>query len=121
MKTSALLLAAAGAAAAAGIAWTAPKFAVLPEPMTSFRFVAAASAATYTLPGETASLRPGPGVEVAENNCKACHSADYLDIQPPKKGEAFWGAEVQKMIKVYHAPITEADAKTIADYLARTY
>jgi len=25
------------------------------------------------------------------------------------------------MIKSYHAPISEADAKTIADYLAKTY
>ena len=41
--------------------------------------------------------------------------------QPPGKGQAFWDAEVQKMIKVYHAPVDEADAKAIADYLAKTY
>jgi sulfite dehydrogenase (cytochrome) subunit B len=121
MRTSAFLLAAACVAAAAGISWTASKIAVLPEPMESFRFVATAAAATYALPDESATLRPGPGVEVAESNCKACHSADYLSMQPPKKGEAFWGAEVQKMIKVYRAPITEADAKTITAYLAQTY
>ena len=121
MKTCALLLAAAGVAAAAGFSGKAPRIAVLPEPMASFRFVATAAAAAYALPDETASLRPGPGVEVAENNCKACHSADYLSMQPPKKGEAFWSAEVQKMIKVYHAQITEADAKTITAYLAQTY
>jgi uncharacterized protein (DUF697 family) len=42
-------------------------------------------------------------------------------MQPAKKGHAFWSAEVTKMIKVYGAPIEEADAKAIADYLAATY
>jgi hypothetical protein len=42
-------------------------------------------------------------------------------MQPPKKGKAFWEAEVTKMIKTYGAPINEADAKVIADYLAQTY
>ena len=30
-------------------------------------------------------------------------------------------AEVQKMIKVYKAPIDEKDAKAIAEYLSQTY
>ncbi|AWM85782.1 sulfite:cytochrome C oxidoreductase subunit B [Microvirga sp. 17 mud 1-3] len=76
---------------------------------------------TYELPEETATLKPGPGVDVAQNNCTACHSADYIAMQPPKKGKAFWEAEVTKMIKTYRAPIDEADAKTISDYLAQTY
>jgi hypothetical protein len=76
---------------------------------------------TYTLPEETAALRPGPGVEAAQNNCGACHSADYISTQPAKQGQGFWEAEVQKMIKVYGAPIEAADAKTIAEYLAKTY
>ena len=42
-------------------------------------------------------------------------------MQPPGKGKAFWEAEVTKMIKVYHAPITEADGKVISEYLASTY
>ena len=76
---------------------------------------------SYALPDETAVFRPGPSVEAAQNNCASCHSADYINFQPPNKGQAFWDAEVQKMIKVYHAPIDEKDAKTIADYLAKTY
>jgi sulfite dehydrogenase (cytochrome) subunit B len=82
---------------------------------------AMAEPVTYDLPEETAALKPGPGVEAAQNNCLACHSADYIQTQPPKRGKAFWDAEVTKMIKVYGAPINEADAKTIADYLAQTY
>ena len=55
---------------------------------------------SYKLPDETAVFRPGPGVEAAQSNCAACHSADYINYQPPKKGQAFWDAEVQKMIKI---------------------
>ena len=51
----------------------------------------------------------------------ACHSADYIAIQPPKKGKPFWEAEVTKMIKTYKATISDDDAKVIADYLASTY
>ena len=88
--------------------------------------LAAASASlakplSYVLPDETAAFRPSPGVDAAQNNCVACHSADYINFQPPNKGPAFWDAEVQKMIKVFHAPIDANDAKSIADYLAKNY
>ena len=83
--------------------------------------LALAEPVTYDLPEETAVLKPGPGLEAAQSNCTACHSADYLAMQPPKRGKAFWDAEVTKMIKTYGAPIAEPDAKAIADYLAQTY
>jgi hypothetical protein len=76
---------------------------------------------TYVLPEETATLRPGPGVETARDMCMSCHSGDYINTQPPRSGSEFWEAEVKKMIKSYHAPISEADAKTITDYLVKTY
>lgn len=52
----------------------------------------------YEIPyeNETAILRPGDGVEVAEANCGTCHSADYINYQPPGKGAKFWEAEVHK-------------------------
>jgi sulfite dehydrogenase (cytochrome) subunit B len=75
---------------------------------------------TYALPDETAELKPGPGVETAIV-CRECHSADYISTQPTGKGRPFWEAEVQKMIKVFHAPINAADASAIVDYLAATY
>ncbi len=74
----------------------------------------------YQLPDETAQLKPGPGVETAVV-CQACHSADYISTQPPGEGKAFWQAEVQKMIKVYKAPIAESDAAIIVNYLAASY
>ena len=83
--------------------------------------VAIAKPVTYAIPAETAQLRPGPGQDTAQNNCMACHSADYIAIQPPKKGKPFWEAEVTKMIKTYKATISDDDAKVIADYLASTY
>ncbi len=75
---------------------------------------------TYQLPNETADFKPGPGVDTAIL-CRACHSADYITTQPSKRGKAFWEAEVQKMIKVYKAPINPTDAAAIVDYLAATY
>jgi hypothetical protein len=78
---------------------------------------------SYKLPAETAAFKPGPNLEVVQNNCTACHSADYIQTQPrgPKFKEAFWRAEVTKMIKVYGAPIEEADVGKIVDYLTQTY
>jgi mono/diheme cytochrome c family protein len=82
-----------------------------------------AASRAYTLPNETAAFRPGPNLEVVQNNCTACHSADYINIQPrgPKFKKDFWQAEVTKMIKVYGAPIDEADIGKIVDYLTATY
>ena len=65
---------------------------------------------SYKLPDETAAYKPGPNLEVVQNNCTACHSADYVKTQPqgPKFKKDFWQAEVTKMIKVYGAPIDDA-------------
>ena len=86
---------------------------------------AAAAPRSYDLPEPTAQLRPAPGHEnglsAAEAICRSCHSVDYIAMQPPGKGVAFWTGEVTKMRKVYHAPIDEADGKAIADYLAAEY
>jgi cytochrome c553 len=87
--------------------------------------IAAASSAIaepmlYQLPSETAELKPGPGADTAIV-CQACHSVDYVSTQPSGKGKAFWQAEVQKMIKIYGAPIGEADAAVIVNYLTATY
>lgn len=78
---------------------------------------------SYVLPAETATLKPGPNMDVAQNNCTACHSADYIQTQPrgEKFKKDFWQAEVTKMINVYGAPIDQADVSKIVDYLAQTY
>lgn len=76
----------------------------------------------YKTPEEVAAFKPGPDLEVVKGNCSACHSADYIKTQPPMKDrKGFWQAEVTKMIKVYGAPIDDADVGKIVDYLAATY
>src|SRR5437879_3611710 len=82
---------------------------------------ASAAPVTYTLPDETAAFKPGPNLDVVQNNCTACHSADYINTQPRGLKKDFWQAEVAKMIKVYGAPIEDADAGKIVDYLDATY
>ncbi len=84
---------------------------------------AAAASLSYALPDETAQLRPGqgPAFEATQSNCVACHSADYIATQPPRRGAGFWQTEVSKMVKLYHASIGEADAKLIVEYLAKAY
>ncbi len=82
-----------------------------------------AAPVNYKIPEETAALKPGPNLDVVKNNCTACHSADYVQTQPrgPKFKKDFWQAEVTKMIKVYGAPIADADVPKIVEYLAATY
>ncbi len=77
----------------------------------------------YTLPEETATFKPGTNRDVVMNNCTACHSSDYVQTQPrgPKFKKDFWQAEVTKMIKVYGAPIDDADVGKIVEYLTANY
>jgi hypothetical protein len=42
-------------------------------------------------------------------------------VRQPHLTAQQWDAEVKKMIAVFGAPISPADAKTIADYLATNY
>ncbi|WP_240558628.1 cytochrome c [Paracoccus contaminans] len=89
--------------------------------VAALMLAAPALAAEYALPEDSAVLRPGANVELAEANCQTCHSVDYILSQPPQKGHDFWAAEVKKMIEVYKAPIEQADAGKITDYLEKTY
>lgn len=84
---------------------------------------AVAEPLSYALPSETIEFKPGPNLDVVKTNCLACHSADYIAIQPrgPAFKTDFWQAEVNKMIKAYGAQIDEADIGKIVGYLAATY
>ena len=66
-------------------------------------------------------LKPGPGLDKVEGNCGACHSLAYIPMNSPFMNAAAWTTEVTKMIKAMGAPIDDADAKAIADYLAKNY
>jgi cytochrome c551/c552 len=75
------------------------------------------------LPPETAKLRPAPlpGYAVATQKCAICHSADYINYQPPGMNQAQWTAEVAKMQHAYGAPIGDDEVKQIGAYLAVAY
>jgi mono/diheme cytochrome c family protein len=66
-------------------------------------------------------LKKAPGLDKVEANCGACHSLDYIQMNSPFMNAATWDAEVTKMIKAFGAPISDADAKAIADYLKQNY
>ena len=66
-------------------------------------------------------LKKAPGLETVEGNCGACHSLDYIQMNSPFPNAALWDAEVTKMIKAYGAPISDADAAAIKDYLVKNY
>jgi sulfite dehydrogenase (cytochrome) subunit B len=74
---------------------------------------------SITLPDDTTALPPGPHVELATQNCTACHSADMILNQPRLTRKA-WEANVEKMVKVYKANIDPKDAPQIVDYLVAT-
>ena len=65
-------------------------------------------------------VKDGSGDDTVRRNCTICHSTDYIVTQPHLDA-MHWQAEVQKMINVYAARINDADAKEIADYLAKNY
>jgi hypothetical protein len=70
---------------------------------------------------KTIDLKKAPGVEKVEGHCAACHSLDYIEMNSPFLSPAGWDAAVTKMIKVFGAPIDDADAKVIGDYLKTNY
>jgi cytochrome c5 len=83
---------------------------------------AVAQKTSIRLPADNSAsqLKSGVGDGVTRKSCGFCHSTDYIVIQPHLTAQQ-WDAEVKKMIAVYGAPINAADAKTIADYLAKNY
>ena len=87
-------------------------------------FVIAFFAALTALPAAAETvihLKKGDGLDKVEGNCAACHTLAYIPMNSPYLDAKGWDAEVNKMIKAYGAPIDEADAKAIKDYLTKNY
>ena len=70
---------------------------------------------------EAVELKKAPGLDKVATNCAVCHSLDYIQMNSPFPNAALWDAEVAKMINAFGAPIGEADARAIADYLKANY
>ena len=83
--------------------------------------VAALIASSAFAEEQVIKLKPGPGLDKVEANCQACHSLAYIPMNSPFMKPEVVDAEVTKMIKAFGAPIDDADAKAIADYLKQNY
>ncbi len=68
----------------------------------------ALKSATLTLPEERPVLPATANGALLTQNCTGCHSAEMLASQPPLDA-AKWQSEIDKMRKVFHAPIAESD------------
>src|ERR1700745_3137932 len=58
----------------------------------------------------------GPGADLVNGNCLACHSVGMV-LNQPALSEAQWRAEVEKMRPAYKAPIDPKDVDKIISYL----
>lgn len=81
------------------------------------------AAVTFTLVG-SASLLPAWAQDdssraLFEQKCSVCHSPDRAKAK--KKDRAGWEKTVMRMKNVNGCPITDEEAKTIIDYLAKNY
>jgi len=97
-------------------------FAILLAVAVAAAVYAAESASVHsiTLPVVETKMANGEGKVVTMANCSTCHSLDYILMQP-KLSAAQWTGTVNKMRKVFGAEISDADAATIASYLAKHY
>ncbi len=89
-----------------------PRLALAADHLTSFTSV------SVDLPFGDTTFPDGPGLDVINNNCLACHSAGMVLTQPPLP-RAVWQTEVEKMRAAYKAPVAQQDVQPIVDYLTR--
>ena len=83
--------------------------------------VAALLSGTAQAEEQVIKLKQAPGLDKVEGNCAACHTLAYIAMNSVYLNSAGWDAEVTKMIKAFGAPIDDADAKVIAEYLKKNY
>jgi len=67
------------------------------------------------------ALKDGPGKDLTSGMCMVCHSLDYIPSNAPAMDKAGWKKTVQKMRERYGAPLTDAQADTILEYLSAAY
>ncbi len=82
--------------------------------LLSFPFAAVADEPEIT-------LKPGPGLEVVQQNCSGCHSLDYVRMNAPFLTGDMWKAEIGKMRAAFGAPIDDEDSGKILAYLTASY
>ncbi len=75
---------------------------------------------SITLPHFEPVMPIAPGREEFMRACVACHSPRYVTMQPAFTRHQ-WEETVTKMIKTYGAPMDEAQARAVVDYLEATH
>jgi cytochrome c5 len=71
---------------------------------------------SITLPAMQPEMPAGPGRDTVAATCVICHSTRYITMQPTFS-RAAWTAEVDKMRKTFGAPLTDAQAAEVVNYL----
>ncbi|MCY1402911.1 Cytochrome c-551 [compost metagenome] len=91
--------------------------------LSAFASFSCAESLAITLPVETVRLRSSelPGYALAAQKCGTCHSADYIEYQPPGMSEAQWTAVTRKMQKAFGASLSDDEVTQIGRYLAVAY
>ena len=65
-------------------------------------------------------IKMGKGFDTVQANCLMCHSFGYI-LNQGRQPRSFWKGKIKKMIEHFKAPISDADAKIIEDYLTEHY
>jgi hypothetical protein len=71
--------------------------------------------------GEVTELREGAARDLTIGRCVICHSVEYIPSNAPAMNRVGWQKTIQKMRERYGAPITDAEAQQILDYLDANY
>jgi mono/diheme cytochrome c family protein len=66
-------------------------------------------------------MKDAPETPLLLANCSGCHSLDYVQMNSRFIKRAGWEAEVKKMVSVMGAPVSDADAAKLVEYLTREY
>lgn len=84
---------------------------------------AAAVTKTFQQPADPFPLKASelPGYTRALKDCVGCHSAEYMQYQPPSAARGYWDTMVKRMKTVFKAPVPDEDIAPIVDYLVKTY
>ena len=90
-------------------------------PCLSALLLSGVCAAPRATAAEFLQLKDAPGRDLTVGRCIVCHSLDYIPANAPAMNRATWQKTLQKMKDRFGAPLTDAEAKEILDYLDASY
>jgi cytochrome c5 len=90
-------------------------------PLVSMAFAGLAAQSAALAGEESIRLAEGPGRDMTSASCAICHSLDYVEMNGPLMNRASWEKTIQKMVSRFGAPIDDAAARDILEYLSANY